>query len=298
MWLHPPWGEGLLAALLPTLLPAGSCHPATTGWRRITAETPTRTSGARGVTPPTPVSGTRAAASRSARMVSAVCRGHPAPHDPPTLKHTHTHTHPLLLAAVCMTCNGEEYRGAVDHTESGTECQRWDLQHPHKHPYHPNKYRPPAAGSARPSWPCHVPGRWCHLQPLLPISGPGTLTRGWMTTTAATPTARSGRGATPPTPGGSASTAASAAAVSARRCLRAAGTRAPGCHPNPALLSLSTTQAEKRPPRHNITTGCFRGKGEGYRGQVNVTMSGIPCQRWDSQSPHQHHFVPEKYPCK
>lgn len=94
MWLRPPWGEGLLAALLPTLLPAGSCRPATMGWRRITAETPTRTSGARGVTPPTPVSGTRAAASRSARMVSAVCRGHPAPRDPPTLKHTHTHTPP------------------------------------------------------------------------------------------------------------------------------------------------------------------------------------------------------------
>lgn len=64
------------------------------------------------------------------------------------LKHT-----PPLLAAVCMTCNGEEYRGAVDRTESGTECQRWDLQHPHKHPYHPNKYRPPAPGSA------HTPGR-------------------------------------------------------------------------------------------------------------------------------------------
>lgn len=45
-----------------------------------------------------------------------------------------------LLAAVCMTCNGEDYRGTMDHTESGTECQRWDLQHPHKHPYHPNKY--------------------------------------------------------------------------------------------------------------------------------------------------------------
>lgn len=49
-----------------------------------------------------------------------------------------------------MTCNGEDYRGSVDHTESGTECQRWDLQHPHKHPYHPNKYEPPAPSSAVP----------------------------------------------------------------------------------------------------------------------------------------------------
>nr|XP_025962414.1 hepatocyte growth factor-like protein [Dromaius novaehollandiae] len=40
--------------------------------------------------------------------------------------------------AVCMSCNGEDYRGFVDRTESGAECQRWDLQHPHKHPYHPD----------------------------------------------------------------------------------------------------------------------------------------------------------------
>ncbi|XP_030314209.1 hepatocyte growth factor-like protein isoform X5 [Calypte anna] len=55
---------------------------------------------------------------------------------------------------------------------------------------------------------------------------------------------------------------------------------------------------EKRPRTPNITTSCFRGKGESYRGRVNVTVSGIPCQRWDAQTPHRHHFVPEKYPCK
>lgn len=64
------------AALLPTLLPAGSCHPPATGWRRITAEIPTRTSGARGVTPSTPTSGTRAAALRSAKTVSAASQWH------------------------------------------------------------------------------------------------------------------------------------------------------------------------------------------------------------------------------
>ncbi|XP_055238424.2 hepatocyte growth factor-like protein isoform X1 [Gorilla gorilla gorilla] len=39
--------------------------------------------------------------------------------------------------AACVWCNGEEYRGAVDRTESGRECQRWDLQHPHQHPFEP-----------------------------------------------------------------------------------------------------------------------------------------------------------------
>lgn len=40
---------------------------------------------------------------------------------------------------VCMVCNGEDYRGKVDHTESGKECQRWDSTRPHKHPFQPKK---------------------------------------------------------------------------------------------------------------------------------------------------------------
>ncbi|XP_030796610.1 hepatocyte growth factor-like protein isoform X3 [Rhinopithecus roxellana] len=42
--------------------------------------------------------------------------------------------------AACVWCNGEDYRGAVDRTESGRECQRWDLQHPHQHPFEPSKF--------------------------------------------------------------------------------------------------------------------------------------------------------------
>ncbi|XP_071669165.1 hepatocyte growth factor-like protein isoform X5 [Patagioenas fasciata] len=188
----------------------GSCRPPATSWRKITAEIPTRTSGARGVTPSTPTSDTRAAASRSARMP------------------------PWLLAAVCMTCNGEDYRGTVDHTESGTECQRWDLQHPHKHPYHPDKY--PDKG---------LDDNYCR--------NPDSSERPWCYTTD------------------------------------------PRREREYCRIRICT---EKRPRPLNVTTSCFRGKGEGYRGRVNVTVSGIPCQRWDAQTPHQHHFVPEKYPCK
>ncbi|MEE6523891.1 hypothetical protein FKM82_022993 [Ascaphus truei] len=47
-----------------------------------------------------------------------------------------------------------------------------------------------------------------------------------------------------------------------------------------------------------VSSSCFKERGEGYRGRANFTTSGIPCQRWDSQSPHQHRFLPEKYPCK
>lgn len=44
-----------------------------------------------------------------------------------------------VSAEVCMKCNGEDYRGKVDHTESGRECQRWDSSRPHRHQFQPKK---------------------------------------------------------------------------------------------------------------------------------------------------------------
>uniref|UniRef100_A0A6J0TDQ2 Hepatocyte growth factor n=1 Tax=Pogona vitticeps TaxID=103695 RepID=A0A6J0TDQ2_9SAUR len=47
---------------------------------------------------------------------------------------------PFCSEVECMTCNGEDYRGPMDHTETGKECQRWDLQRPHAHQYRPERY--------------------------------------------------------------------------------------------------------------------------------------------------------------
>ncbi|XP_025897316.1 hepatocyte growth factor-like protein [Nothoprocta perdicaria] len=135
--------------------------------------------------------------------------------------------------AVCVSCNGEDYRGAVDRTESGAECQRWDLQHPHQHPFHPDKY--PEKG---------LDDNYCR--------NPDGSERPWCYTT----------------------------------------------DPAREREFCRIRVCKKRPRPGNVTSGCFRGKGEGYRGRVNVTASGIPCQRWDAQAPHKHHFVPDKYPCK
>ncbi|KTG41427.1 hypothetical protein cypCar_00004744 [Cyprinus carpio] len=47
-----------------------------------------------------------------------------------------------------------------------------------------------------------------------------------------------------------------------------------------------------------VTTSCFRGQGEGYRGTVNVTPAGVTCQRWDALFPHNHSYTPHNYKCK
>lgn len=33
-----------------------------------------------------------------------------------------------------------------------------------------------------------------------------------------------------------------------------------------------------------------------YRGDINVTVGGIPCQAWTAQEPHQHERTPDEYP--
>lgn len=54
------------------------------------------------------------------------------------------------------------------------------------------------------------------------------------------------------------------------------------------------------PPKSNVveTSECYEGRGSGYRGTVDVTPTGLACQRWDSQYPHNHTFTPQAYSCK
>ena len=43
-----------------------------------------------------------------------------------------------------------------------------------------------------------------------------------------------------------------------------------------------------------FTEVCITCNGEEYRGQVDHTVSGRECQRWDQQYPQQHIYQPEK----
>ncbi|EGW08932.1 Hepatocyte growth factor-like protein [Cricetulus griseus] len=63
-------------------------------------------------------------------------------------------------------------------------------------------------------------------------------------------------------------------------------------------LPLITKGSKSHQRNKGKILNCFHGKGEDYRGTTNTTSAGVPCQRWDAQSPHQHRFVPEKYSCK
>ncbi|GFY53851.1 tyrosine-protein kinase transmembrane receptor Ror2 [Trichonephila inaurata madagascariensis] len=45
-----------------------------------------------------------------------------------------------------------------------------------------------------------------------------------------------------------------------------------------------------------VTEYCIRDRGRFYQGTMNVTKSGIPCQKWDSQDPHHHNRPPMVFP--
>ena len=41
---------------------------------------------------------------------------------------------------------------------------------------------------------------------------------------------------------------------------------------------------------------CFTGLGRGYNGTINTTRSGMTCQRWSEQTPHQFILPSRQYP--
>ncbi|XP_041819914.1 hepatocyte growth factor a isoform X1 [Chelmon rostratus] len=142
---------------------------------------------------------------------------------------------PQCSEEVCMTCNGEDYRGRMDHTESGKECQRWDSTRPHKHHFQPKKYRDK-----------DLKDNYCR--------NPDNRLRPWCYTM------------DPKTPW-------------------------EYCN----ITVCDTDSSEDTVV--NATTSCVQGEGADYRGTMNVTPEGVTCQRWDSQFPHNHSFLPQNFKC-
>ncbi|XP_055933325.1 tyrosine-protein kinase transmembrane receptor Ror2-like isoform X1 [Argiope bruennichi] len=76
--------------------------------------------------------------------------------------------------------------------------------------------------------------------------------------------------------------------------------RLPDCN---TLPPLSKTGKETCSNAHltdmredEITTDCIRARGRFYQGTMNVTKTGIACQRWDVQEPHHHNRPPKVFP--
>ncbi|XP_033981868.1 muscle, skeletal receptor tyrosine-protein kinase [Trematomus bernacchii] len=48
--------------------------------------------------------------------------------------------------------------------------------------------------------------------------------------------------------------------------------------------------------KDQVTTTCYNDRGRFYQGSVNATRSGIPCQSWSQQVPHQHRLSVDVIP--
>ena len=47
---------------------------------------------------------------------------------------------------------------------------------------------------------------------------------------------------------------------------------------------------------HTVGATCYSGRGRGYNGTLNVTLSEYPCQSWNSTFPHRHLLHLGDYP--
>ncbi|XP_069097030.1 muscle, skeletal receptor tyrosine-protein kinase [Pleurodeles waltl] len=73
----------------------------------------------------------------------------------------------------------------------------------------------------------------------------------------------------------------------------------PDCNKLPSTLQNS--KACTRIPffdfkKESVTKTCYKDNGRFYQGIVNITVSGIPCQKWSVQVPHSHKRSPQVFP--
>ncbi|XP_027652786.2 plasminogen-like isoform X4 [Falco peregrinus] len=65
-----------------------------------------------------------------------------------------------------------------------------------------------------------------------------------------------------------------------------------------SLICMDLPQNTMHLPVSGLGSQCLSGKGENYRGRIAVTESGKACQPWNTQFPHKHGWIPDRYPCK
>ncbi|CAB9515896.1 Apolipoprotein(a) (Fragment) [Seminavis robusta] len=152
-----------------------------------------------------------------------------------------------------------DYRGAINITESGRECQPWSSQFPHLHDFTPENY--PGAG---------LDGNACRNPD--PSGAAIQVNRAFCLTN--DPDRRF------------------------EKCLVPACVHEGYIDYITETESGFEMNAQDVNSPWSFTCGTMALRQQDYRGNISWTAQGIPCQRWDSDEPHGHVNRPEERPGK
>ncbi|XP_075604620.1 plasminogen [Balearica regulorum gibbericeps] len=226
----------------------------------------------------------------------------------------------------CKRGIGKDYRGMEAKTRRGTPCQKWAEKTPHNPNYTPEKH--PNAGLEENY--CRNPdgderGPWCYT------TDPGTRfdycnipdCEGQVTHTGEGPTvecmqcngedyhgevSRTESGlecqrwdAQEPHMHGFTSKHFPQKDLKMNYCRNPDGELRPWCFttsPTKRWEYCNIPSCSTYPQVSGLGSQCLSGKGEDYRGRIAITESGNACQHWNTQFPHRHGWIPDRYPCK
>ncbi|XP_066104612.1 plasminogen [Saccopteryx bilineata] len=215
----------------------------------------------------------------------------------------------------CRTGNGRNYRGTASKTRNGVACQRWSDSSPHKPNFSPATH--PSEGLEENY--CRNPdgdkkGPWCYTMDRSTRFGycdipeceeecmhcSGEHYEGNISSTTSGLECQSWDSQTPHAHGFIPSKFPSKN-LRKNYCRNPDGEPRPWCFttdPNKRWEFCDIPRCTTPPPSPGPTYQCLKGKGENYRGNVAVTVSGHTCQSWSEQTPHRHSRTPENFPCK
>ncbi|KAE8602189.1 hypothetical protein XENTR_v10013903 [Xenopus tropicalis] len=226
----------------------------------------------------------------------------------------------------CMHCSGENYRGRISKTASGTECQNWDSQTPHSHGYSPSNipdknlernYCRNPDGEPRPwcfttnpnkRWEhCNIPRCTTNPPTSAPgvqcLSGKGENYSGNIAVTASGKTCQEWSLQVPHkhirTPDNY-----PCKNLEKNYCRNPDGESMPWCYTTDSetrweycnIPSCDAPTVNAAPTNPSTILECYDGNGSKYRGTAYITVSGKKCQPWNSQTPHKHTKMPDNFP--
>ncbi|XP_042180172.1 hepatocyte growth factor-like protein [Oncorhynchus tshawytscha] len=222
---------------------------------------------------------------------------------------------------VCITCNGEDYRGEVDHTVSGRECQRWDQQYPQQHIYQPEKYPDKSLDDNYCRNPDSSPVPWCYTtdpdmeRESCQISKcpavPKRHLRSSYTTNCFRGRGEDYRGKVNETTGGIACQRWDAQyphehpfypntyeckGLEENYCRNPDGSEAPWCFTSVPEMRTALCLHIKRCADDIEAEDCYHENGKNYRGVVRKTRKGVTCQKWSVNMPHKTKINPGTHP--